>query len=276
MLHGFTEYLRSPLEFTESLQLISLPTKVGISLSTILLLLIDMRYQQFIVRAKDVQSAYRGCVLAAIALLCLAFLPSSVVIAALKAGMLPTGIDGKETLPFILSSIGGGTNTPFGILLMASLLVPALGVGSSTLRVQSKIILDFNILPTFPLNRLLVTGTNALLGLIVAFKGGEIVSLIVSFYAAYVGAVFIPFVAYVVGQLGGYKFSQVSVRLSLFLGGSASVSMLILSFINPSLAIYDNVELNILQIGILFGVLSLFVGQVLEKYSLMSKQREET
>ncbi len=276
VLHGVTEYLRSPLEFTDALGLISLPTKVGILLSTILLLLIDMRYQQFIIQAKDVKSAYQGCVLAAIALLCLAFLPSSVVIAALKAGILPAGIDGKETLPFILSWIGGGTDKPLGILLMASLLVPALGVGSSTLRVQSKIIMDFNILPASNLNRLLITITNAILGLVVASKGGEIVPLIVAFYAAYVGAVFIPFVAYVVGQIGGYQFSKTSVRLSLFMGGIAAVSMLVITFINPNLTISGSAELNIVEIGSLFGVLSLFAGQMIEKYSpVLLKENKE-
>ena len=275
VLHGVTEYLRSPLDFAESLQLISLPTKVGISLSTILLLLIDMRYQQFIVRAKDMQSVYQGCVLAAILLLFLAFLPSSVVGAALKAGIFPAGIDGKETLPFILSWIGGGTDKPLGILLMASLLVPALGVGSSTLRVQSKIVLDFNILPASNINRLLITMTNALLSLIVALKGGEIVFLIVAFYAAYVGSVFVPFVAYLVASLGGYKFSKASVKLSLLMGSISSLSVLILTFINPNFAVFGSVELNIVGMGILFGVLSLFVGQVIEKYFPVAQEREE-
>lgn len=273
-LHGIPDYLRSPLTFTESLQEISLPTKVGISLSTILLLLIDMRYQQFIVKAKNVKSVYKGCILAGIILFLLALLPSSVVVAAMKAGILPAGIDGKETLPFILSWVGGGTNTLLGILLIASLLVPALGVGSSTLRVQSKIILDFKILPASKLNRLLITVVNIFLSLIVALKGGEIVILIVSFYAAYVGAVIVPFVAYLLSQTGGYTFSKTSVKTSLIVSSITAIILLVLNLFIPSINIFGNVELNIMGTGILCGIASLFICQTLDKYLIPKKLNE--
>jgi len=275
VLHGFPQYLRSPLEFIPSLEQVSLPTLIGVSLSTILLVLIDMKYQQFVVQAKDVQSLYQGCVLAAILLLLLALLPSSVVIAAKEAGILPTDIDGKETLPFILSWIGGGVDKPLGVVLIISLLVPALGVGSSILRVQTKIILDFNILPTSNFNRLLITSFNALLALVVALKGGEIVNLIVSFYAAYVSAVLVPFVAYLLAQLGRYTFSTSSVRLSLIMSSLSASSVLILTLVNPSLVVFGNVELNIMTIGIFLGVLGLLVGQVIEKYFPATKVKEE-
>ena len=275
VLHGFPQYLRSPLEFIPSLEQVSLPTLIGVSLSTILLVLIDMKYQQFVVQAKDVQSLYQGCVLAAILLLLLALLPSSVVIAAKEAGILPTDIDGKETLPFILSWIGGGVDKPLGVVLIISLLVPAMGVGSSILRVQTKIILDFNILPTSNFNRLLITSFNALLALVVALKGGEIVNLIVSFYAAYVSAVLVPFVAYLLAQLGRYTFSTSSVRLSLIMSSLSASSILILTLVNPSLVVFGNVELNIMTIGIFLGVLGLLVGQVIEKYFPASKVKGE-
>ncbi|MBD2771362.1 hypothetical protein [Iningainema tapete] len=267
VLHGLTEYVRSPFEFTTSLEQISLPTRVGISLSTILLVIVDMRYQQLIVQAKDVKSLYQGCILAAILLLLLALLPSAVVVAALKAGILPDGIDGKEILPFILSWIGSGTDKPLGIALIASLLVPALGVGSTILRVQSKTVLDFNILPASNFNRLLIVVVNALLSLAVAFKGGEIINLIVFFYAAYVGSVFVPFVAYLIAQTGRYTFSKMGVRLSLIMSSISAMSVLILTFINPNFTVFGSTELNIMGMGILFGILSLFLGSMIEKYS---------
>ncbi len=275
VLHALPDYLRSPLEFIESLKLVSPPTTVGISLSTILLVLIDMKYQQFVVQAKDVKSLFQGCVLAAILLLALALLPSSVVIAAHDAGILPAGIDGKETLPFILSWIGGGTDQPLGIVLIMSLLVPALGVGSSILRVQTKTVLDFEILPASNSNRLLITVTNVLLALAVALKGGEIINLIVSFYAAYVSAVFVPFVVYLLAQTGRYTFSGASVKLSLIMGSISASSMLILNLINPNGTFFGSVELNIMGIGIGFGVLGLLVGQAIEKYRPASKVGEE-
>jgi len=274
MLHGFPDYLRSPFEFIPSLSQIAPPKLLGISLSTMALVLIDMKYQQFVVQAKDVKSLYQGCLLAAILLLLLAFLPSAVLVAAQNAKILPVGIDGKETLPFILLWIGGGADQPLGIILIISLLVPALGVGSSILRVQTKTVLDFNFFPISNVNRLLVTVVNILLALAVALRGGEIINLIVSFYAAYVAAVVVPFAAYILAQTERYTFSNSSVRLSLIMSSFSAISVLFLTLFNPTFILFDSAELNIMGIGIGFGILGLLLGQVIEKYFPISKVEE--
>lgn len=266
VLHGFPDYLLSPFVFIPSLSQISPPKLFGISFSTIVLVLIDMKYQQFVVQAKDLKSLYQGCLLAAILLLMLAFLPSAVLVAAQNAEILPIGIDGKETLPFILLWIGGGVEQPLGILLIISLLVPALGVGSSILRVQTKTVLDFNFLPISNRNRLLVTVVNILLALAVALRGGEIINLIVAFYAVYVAAVFVPFIAYLLDQTGRYTFSNSGVRLSLIMSSISAISVLFLTLLNPKIIVFDSAELNIMGIGIGFGILGLLLGQIIEKY----------
>jgi SSS family solute:Na+ symporter len=51
--------------------------------------------------------------------------------------------------------------------------------------------------------------------------------------------------------------------------------MLVLTFINPNLAVFGSVELNIMLVGITFGVLGLLVGQVIEKYLPASKVSKE-
>jgi SSS family solute:Na+ symporter len=274
VLHGFPDYLRSPLVFIPSLSQISPAKLFGISFSTIVLVLIDMKYQQFLVQAKDLKSLYQGCLLAATLLILLAFLPSAVLVAAQTAEILPVGIDGKETLPFILLWIGGGADRPLGILLIISLLVPALGVGSSILRVQTKTVLDFNFLPISNRNRLIVTIVNILLALAVALRGGEIINLIVSFYAAYVAAVFVPFVAYLLDQTKRYTFANSSVKLSLIMSSISAISVLFLTLLNPKLIFFGSAELNIMAIGIGFGIIGLLLGQILEKYLLTSKLGE--
>ncbi|KYC41085.1 hypothetical protein WA1_23505 [Scytonema hofmannii PCC 7110] len=266
VLHGFPEYLRSPIDFANSLQTESLPTTIGITLSTVLLVLIDMKYQMYLVQAKDIKSLYKGCLLAGTVLLLLALLPSTLVTAAHQAGILPDDIGGKETLPYILSWIGGGTDKPLGIALIISLLVPSLGIGSSILRVQSKIIFDFHILPVSLGTQLLVTFGNSLFGLIVALRGGEIVSLIVAFYAAYVGAVIVPFAAYLMSQGKRYTFSRTSVKLSLIASSCSSISLLIVTRFNSHLELLGSTELNIMGAGIFSGILFLSVGEVIEKY----------
>ncbi|NET61913.1 MAG: hypothetical protein F6K47_39090, partial [Symploca sp. SIO2E6] len=266
-LHGLPDYWHSSLEFIPSLAQVEPPHLVGISLSTILLVVIDMKYQQFVVQAKDIRSLYQGCILAAILLFILALLPSSLVIAAKHAGILPPGIDGKEIIPFILSWIGGGSNQPLGIILIISLVVPALGVGSSILRMQTKTILDFEILAVSNLNRLLVAAMNALFGLGVALKGGSIINLIASFYAVYVAAVLVPFVAYLLARTGYYIFCDFSVKLSLIIGSMSALTTLILTLFLTNVAVFDSVELTILMMGIGFGVLGLLVGQLSFNYS---------
>lgn len=273
VLHGFPGYLRSPFDFIPSLSQISPPKLLGISFSTIALVLIDMKYQQFVVQAKDLKSLYQGCLLAAIVLILLAFLPSAVLVAAQAAEILPVGIDGKATLPFILLWIGGGVE-PLGILLIISLLVPALGVGSSILRVQTKTVLDFDFLPISNRNRLIVTVVNILLALAVALRGGEIINLIVSFYAAYVAAVFVPFVAYLLEQTKRYSFANFSVRLSLIISSISAISVLSLTLFNPKVIVFGSAELNIMVIGISFGIFGLLLGQIIEKYLPISEVGE--
>lgn len=275
VLHGLPYYLRSPLEFIPSLEQVNPSSLIGISLSTILLVLIDMKQQQFIVQAKDVESLYKGCFLGGILLVLLALLPSAVVVAAKEAGILPNGIDGKETIPFILSWIGGGNRQPLGIFLIISLVVPALGVGSSILRIQTKTILDFDILPVSNYNRPLVAGVNALLGLGVALKGGSIVNLIVSFYAVYVASVFLPFIVYLLAEKGLYKFCESSVKLSLIMSGFAAVAVLILTLTLPNIVVFGSVELSIMTIGIGFGMLGLLGRHAMEKNLATSEVGEE-
>ncbi|MBV9389937.1 MAG: hypothetical protein JOZ78_26225 [Chroococcidiopsidaceae cyanobacterium CP_BM_ER_R8_30] len=265
-LHGLPNYWHLPREFISSITLVSPWELAGTSLSTILLVLMDMKGQQFIVQAKDVRSLYQGCLLAAISLLLLALLPSSVVEAALEAGILPSNLDGKETLPFILSWIGGGIDQPLGIVLIISLLVPALGIGSSLLRVQNKTILDFNILPASNLNPPLIAAVNGGLSLAVALNaGGSLVELIVSFYAVYIATVSIPFVAYLLAQASIYTFSELSVRLSLVVSSIIAVSTLVLTLINPNFVVIGNGEVSIMCLGSGFGVLGLLMTQVVER-----------
>lgn len=274
VLHGFSEYGQAPIEFIPSLQQMNSSDLIGVAISTILLFFIDMKYHQFIVQAKDLKNMYKGCLLAALLLLLLAFLPSAIVIAAQNNGILPPNLNGKETLPFILSWIGGGTNKPLGILLIMSLLVPALGVGSNILRVQTKTILDFKFLHTSNSYKIIITTINAILSLLVAFKGGEIVSLIVSFYAAYIAAVSVPFIAYLVEQSKQYYFSKEAVNIALFMGGISSISILTITLVNPRAVMFGNVELNIMIVGILFGILGLLFGQVIEKYTGTTTRKE--
>jgi SSS family solute:Na+ symporter len=59
------------------------------------------------------------------------------------------------------------------------------------------------------------------------------------------------------------------------MGSLSAACVLVLTFINPNIAIFGSVELSIMAIGIGFGVLGLLVGQGIEKYFPASKVGEE-
>lgn len=275
ILHGLPEYGRLSVEFIPTLAHIPASEAIGVSLSTILLVLIDMKCQQFIIQAKDINTAYLGCILAALALIVLAFLPAAVVVTAQNANILPLDLMGKEAIPYVLAWIGGGADHPWGIFLTAALAVPALGLGSSILRIQNKTVLDLEVIPDSAQNYILVAATNALLALVIAFKGGEIVSLILCFYAAYLSTVWIPFIAYLLVYAGVYTFSKNSVRLSLVMSSLAAVSTLCITLLQPEMILFNSPELTIMSVGLGVGGLSLLGIQVTEKYVPVPKTQKD-
>ncbi|MGK7889223.1 MAG: hypothetical protein AB4042_07805 [Leptolyngbyaceae cyanobacterium] len=274
-LHGLGDYVRSPIEFLPALEQVQPVQLLGVSLSTVLLIQMDMNSQQFLVQAKNLRSLYWGCILAALMLLALAMIPSVLVNVAQSAGILPAELDGKETIPYILSWLGGGPGRPVGVALVAALLVPALGTGSSVVRIQTKTTLDFwSLLPNEQANRWLWSGLNGLICLAIALKASSIISLIVCFYAVYVAAVCVPFAAFLLDR-AGYVFSDTSLRLGLFTGSAAALAVLVLSLVAPQWLAIGSPELNILIAGIAAGSLGLVGNQVVEMVFFAPTQVKE-
>ncbi|NEQ97800.1 MAG: hypothetical protein F6K30_13955 [Cyanothece sp. SIO2G6] len=274
-LHGLGDYVRSPVEFLPALEQVKPAQVLGISLSTVLLIQVDMNCQQFVVQTKNLRSLYWGCILAALMLLALAMIPSVLVNTAQSAGILPAGIDGKETIPYILTWLGGGPGRPVGMALVAALLVPALGTGSSVLRIQTKTTLDFwPLLPNEQANRWLWAGLNGLICLAIALKASSIITLIVCFYAVYVAAVTVPFVVFLLAR-AGYVFSDNSLRLGLFTGSAAALTTLVLSLVTPEWLTFGSPELNIVLFGIIASFLGLIGNQIVEMVFLPSTQVKE-
>ncbi len=261
-LGGLQAYFRAPVEFVPQLVERVEPTAiVTVGLLTVLQGLLDMKYQQFIVRAKNPRSLYAGIGLAGGIFLLLAFVPSAAIAAAQAADILPADLSGKEAIPYILSWLGGGSDKPLGIFLVLALVVPALGVGSSVLRMQAKAVGDFDLFAETPRSRALVTAANASLGLLVALKGGAIVNLLVCFYAAYISAAGVPLMAYLLAHTGRYEFAAASVRAALFLGGGAALLALAFSLAAPAWVLFDRPELHVMLLGTAFGIVGLLGGE---------------
>jgi SSS family solute:Na+ symporter len=144
---------------------------------------------------------------------------------------------------------------------IAALTVPALGLGSNVLRIQSKTVLDWEIVPNSLLNRIGIATVNAMLALAIALKGGQIVGLILCFYAAYLSAVWIPFLAYLLARKGFYRFAVISVQASLATGSLSALLALLVTLFHPQTLLFGSPELTIMAIGMGCSSLGLLVTE---------------
>ena len=248
---------------------------IGIALSTVLLVLIDMKCQQFVVRSQSLALARWSCILSGLILVALAFLPAAVVMAAQQAEVAPTEVAGKAIIPYVLSWFGGGAHKPLGIVYVSSLALPALGLGSNILRIQNKASLDIAKLNDTYQNQIGFSCLNAFLALGIALKGGEIVGLIIDFYAAYLSAVWVPFVAYLLEQAKIITFSIASVRLALIVGGAAALMALGMSLFYPNAVWFNSSELTILSMGLGFSSVALISAQAVGSLPFLLNRNQE-
>lgn len=275
-LQGLPILVQSPVEFLTSLPQIAPEEGISIVFCTVMLVTIDMKCQQYLVRAKDVGTAIWSCILTAVVLILLALLAGTMAIAARQTGIFPSNLDGKEVIPYILAWVSGGTQNFLGLVASATLAVPALGLGSSVLRVQTRTCFDLDIFPPWLSQPILVTAINVLLALTIAIRGGEIVSLIVLFYAAYLSAAWIPFIAYLLDYFAVYVFSCNSVRLSLLMGSISALGSLLLTLVRPEAVLWGSERLTVTILGIGMATFSLVVNELAEKLLLTPGVEKET
>ncbi len=266
-LHHAEIYEQTVLDFWPRVSEDYSPKTFGIMISTVLLVLIDMKCHQFVVRARSVKVACWGCAIGGLILTTLAFLPPAIVLAAKEAKIIPADVTAKAVIPYILSWLGGGVDQPWGILFVASLALPAFGLGSNIIRIQTKAGLDIINLEENQRNQIGLAFLNALFALGVAVKGGEIVGLIVCFYSAYLSVVWIPFLAYLLARSQIIFFSKTSVQLALGIGGLAALSTLGISLFYPQGIWLPTPELTILAMGLGFSSLALLSSSAIESFS---------
>lgn len=264
-LDGGIYYLETVKNFIPEVGGMDVRGTLGVMISTVLLVAIDMKCQQFVVRAKSIKIARWGCIVAGICLMILAFLPGAVAIAAQNSGVLPGAINGKSLIPYILFWVGNKTHPWIGIVLILILAVPALGIGSNILRIQTKTIVDLELVENTLKNRAIVTFFNAILAFGIALRGGEIVGLILCFYAAYASVLWVPLAAYLLSDWTGLIVSPTSVRFGFAIGSLAALSGLGISLVQPEAMWFDSVELTILVLGLGFSSLGLLGTRAIEK-----------
>ena len=265
-LDGIPHYIDAPIAFTQALGT-SVPwgQALGVFLTAAVTVPIDMKFQQFVVQGRSPATVSWSCLMAAVVVLALAFLPSAAVIAAQQSGILPEAITPRQIIPYVLGWLGGGVRTPLGILMVGTVLLPALGAGSTVLRIQTQLVVES--LPSRWIDRgwkqMGMGALNAGLAMMLAFQGGSIIGVMVVFYAAYGAAVWWPFIAYVLERFGVAQLSPLAVQLSAGTAAIASVSTLVAVQLEPAIAWAESAELTVLLFGLGFGAIALLAGQTI-------------
>ncbi|MEM1425309.1 MAG: hypothetical protein AAGF75_01980, partial [Cyanobacteria bacterium P01_H01_bin.130] len=280
-LGGLPHYIQAPTTFVEALGTsVSWGETLGVFLTATMTVPIDMKFQQFVVQGRSPRVVTWGCVLATIIVLLLAAVPSVAVAAAQESGILPDAIAPREIIPYVLAWLGGGLNHPLGIVLVGTLLVPALGAGSTVLRIQSQLVMDSLPLPvqdqgaTLRWRGGLIRLVNAGLALMLALKGGSIIGSMVLFYAVNGAVIWWPFMAYLLDRCGLLQLSPLAVQLSAGMAAIASLGTLVLTQWEPAIALAGSAELTVLAMGLGFGAIALGAGQLITLWRPRAQQMQ--
>lgn len=110
---------------------------MSIVLAVGLLVCLGADYHQFVLAARRPGTAAAGCALAAAALIVVAFLPPTLVLALQGTGRLDGLADAKQVVPFALGRAAGGLWPGAQALLLAALSTAALGSGAAIVRAMA-------------------------------------------------------------------------------------------------------------------------------------------
>lgn len=134
---GVTLYLHAVPAFIDDLSTFSPSALLAMSLAVGLLVCTGADYHQFLLAAKRPSAATLGCVIAGVALLAIAFLPSAVVGAMQEKGALSGITDNRQVIPWLLGRVAGSLGPGFDKLMLVALSVAALGSGAAIMRAMS-------------------------------------------------------------------------------------------------------------------------------------------
>lgn len=165
-----------------------------VSLAVCLLVVTGADYHQFLMSGESARSAVMGCLLACIALLLIAFLPSAVVLAMQASGALTDLPDGKQVIPWALSQVVETWAEGLGSAMLLALSLAALGSGAAILRAMSSAI--GATLPKRYASQPWMASTMALfLGALLATREQGIVETMVSVNIIYIASIGVCFAA---------------------------------------------------------------------------------
>ena len=131
---GVELYTASLPAFAQALPSLGLAQTFTIGIGVGLLVCTGADYHQFVLAARGPGAAVRGCLVAGVGLLLLAFLPPAVVLAAIAQPSWPGVADAKQVVPQALSLAAADFAPAAGLVMLGILGVAALGSGAAVLR----------------------------------------------------------------------------------------------------------------------------------------------
>lgn len=134
---GLPLYAQSASLFVRDLGAFSPGRLISVVLAVGLLVCLGADYHQFVLAARRPGTAAAGCALAAAALIVVAFLPPTLVLALQGTGGLAGLADAKQVVPFALGRAAGGLWPGAQALLLAALSTAALGSGAAIVRAMA-------------------------------------------------------------------------------------------------------------------------------------------
>nr|WP_315463297.1 hypothetical protein [uncultured Rhodoferax sp.] len=151
-------------------------------------------YQQFAMEAKSPRDAVLGALLAAVFLFLFGFFPAAVVLAYQQHGEAfpPLSETGNQAIPYILSMVSRRLAAGYGWVVLAGLLVAALGSAAAIVRAMSSAALS-----AIGAHRK-SNGVNlaiVLLGGLIAARGQAIIDTMVALNIVYLGAIGVVYAA---------------------------------------------------------------------------------
>lgn len=131
-------YVRGPVLFAQDLSTFSVASLVSITVAVVALVVTGADYHQFLLAARRPLDATLGCLLAAVALVALSFVPASVVLGLRQDGGLAGLGDSKQVIPFALTHAAAGLGVAvMGKVFLIGILGAALGSGAAILRAMT-------------------------------------------------------------------------------------------------------------------------------------------
>jgi solute:Na+ symporter, SSS family len=135
--HGLTIWFSAPANFVESIHLKTIDHTGLTLLSVVAMVICGADYQQFPIAARTPTGARIGCVFASVIVFAVGFLPASAVLASAGPWHLHTLSDHVQVVPQTLIVTLGHSSQLIQTIVVAGLLVTALGSACSIIRAMA-------------------------------------------------------------------------------------------------------------------------------------------